>query len=353
MKEIGRETSDQLEFIPARVEVVRHVRPKYACPTCKEGVSDRADAASPCSEEHRDAEPPRPGRDLEVRGRPSALPAGEDLRAAGARSLASDARALDGEDGRSRRAAHGPDQEGDPGLRPRPVRRDALPGLEGAREDGPEPVLSLGAAGRAVGAPAHLLRVRPVAKRRGAEAAASWVRGLPADGRLRGLYGDRARDRDRARRLLGARAAEVRRGASRPEVEEQEGLEEDDEGERGAAGDAADPGAVSDREEAQGRVARGATSCSTGGVASRSSRRAQPGSTTSIGRVPPQSSDREGDGLPGSAVAEARSRVRGWPHPAGHEPGRERDPAVRRRAQELALRRHDRWEPEPAPTSTG
>ena len=38
MKEIGRETSDQLEFIPARVEVVRHVRPKYACPTCKEGV---------------------------------------------------------------------------------------------------------------------------------------------------------------------------------------------------------------------------------------------------------------------------------------------------------------------------
>lgn len=38
MKEIGRESSDQLEFIPARVEVVRHVRPKYACPSCKEGV---------------------------------------------------------------------------------------------------------------------------------------------------------------------------------------------------------------------------------------------------------------------------------------------------------------------------
>lgn len=38
MKEVGRETSDQLEFIPARVEVVRNVRPKYACPTCKEGV---------------------------------------------------------------------------------------------------------------------------------------------------------------------------------------------------------------------------------------------------------------------------------------------------------------------------
>jgi len=36
--EIGREQSDQLRFIPATVEIVRHVRPKYACPTCKQGV---------------------------------------------------------------------------------------------------------------------------------------------------------------------------------------------------------------------------------------------------------------------------------------------------------------------------
>jgi len=36
--EIGRETADQLKFIPATIEVLRHVRPKYACPTCKEGV---------------------------------------------------------------------------------------------------------------------------------------------------------------------------------------------------------------------------------------------------------------------------------------------------------------------------
>ena len=36
--EIGRETSDQLKFIPATVEIVRHVRPKYACPSCKQGV---------------------------------------------------------------------------------------------------------------------------------------------------------------------------------------------------------------------------------------------------------------------------------------------------------------------------
>jgi len=38
LAEISRETSDQLKFIPATVEILRHVRPKYACPTCKEGV---------------------------------------------------------------------------------------------------------------------------------------------------------------------------------------------------------------------------------------------------------------------------------------------------------------------------
>ena len=36
--EIGRETSDQLNFIPARAAIVRHIRPKYACPHCKQGV---------------------------------------------------------------------------------------------------------------------------------------------------------------------------------------------------------------------------------------------------------------------------------------------------------------------------
>ena len=36
--EIGREQSDQLQFIPATIEIVRHLRPKYACSTCKQGV---------------------------------------------------------------------------------------------------------------------------------------------------------------------------------------------------------------------------------------------------------------------------------------------------------------------------
>ena len=36
--EIARETSEQLEFIPATARVTVHVRPKYGCPTCKTGV---------------------------------------------------------------------------------------------------------------------------------------------------------------------------------------------------------------------------------------------------------------------------------------------------------------------------
>lgn len=36
--EIGEECSEQLDIIPAQVRVIRHVRKKYACPQCSEGV---------------------------------------------------------------------------------------------------------------------------------------------------------------------------------------------------------------------------------------------------------------------------------------------------------------------------
>jgi transposase len=36
--EIGRETSEQVEFIPATARVLVHVRPKYGCPRCKIGI---------------------------------------------------------------------------------------------------------------------------------------------------------------------------------------------------------------------------------------------------------------------------------------------------------------------------
>ena len=38
LQRIGEEVSEQVELIPAVIQVIRHVRPKYACGTCKEGV---------------------------------------------------------------------------------------------------------------------------------------------------------------------------------------------------------------------------------------------------------------------------------------------------------------------------
>ncbi len=38
LRRIGEETSEQLEYIPATLQVIRNVRPKYACPECEDGV---------------------------------------------------------------------------------------------------------------------------------------------------------------------------------------------------------------------------------------------------------------------------------------------------------------------------
>lgn len=38
LERIGEEVSEQLDIIPSRVRVLRHIRPKYACPCCSQGV---------------------------------------------------------------------------------------------------------------------------------------------------------------------------------------------------------------------------------------------------------------------------------------------------------------------------
>ncbi len=38
LERIGEEISEQLDFKPAQVRVIRNIRPKYACPCCKSGV---------------------------------------------------------------------------------------------------------------------------------------------------------------------------------------------------------------------------------------------------------------------------------------------------------------------------
>ena len=47
LERIGEETSEQLDVIPAKVQVLRHVRLKYACPCCREHVRTAALPAQP------------------------------------------------------------------------------------------------------------------------------------------------------------------------------------------------------------------------------------------------------------------------------------------------------------------
>lgn len=47
LERIGEETSEQLDVIPAKVRVLRHVRLKYACPCCREHVRTAALPAQP------------------------------------------------------------------------------------------------------------------------------------------------------------------------------------------------------------------------------------------------------------------------------------------------------------------
>jgi transposase len=44
---IGEDTTEQLDYVPGRVLVFRHIYPKYACPCCKDGVTSAPTAASP------------------------------------------------------------------------------------------------------------------------------------------------------------------------------------------------------------------------------------------------------------------------------------------------------------------
>ena len=45
--EIGSETSEQLEYIPASYKVIEHIRVKYACPHCEEQVALAAKPPQP------------------------------------------------------------------------------------------------------------------------------------------------------------------------------------------------------------------------------------------------------------------------------------------------------------------
>jgi transposase len=44
---IGEDTTEKLDFVPSKLKVERHVYPKYACPSCKNGVVSAPPAPSP------------------------------------------------------------------------------------------------------------------------------------------------------------------------------------------------------------------------------------------------------------------------------------------------------------------
>lgn len=47
LKHIGDEVSEQLDIVPAKIQVIRHIRRKYACPCCEQGVKTAPLPAQP------------------------------------------------------------------------------------------------------------------------------------------------------------------------------------------------------------------------------------------------------------------------------------------------------------------
>ena len=44
---LGQDDSERVEYIPASLDIIQHVRPKYACPQCHDGVVQAPMAAMP------------------------------------------------------------------------------------------------------------------------------------------------------------------------------------------------------------------------------------------------------------------------------------------------------------------
>ena len=44
---IGKDVTEQLDYIPGKLEVLRHIYPKYACSCCKNGVITAPTASGP------------------------------------------------------------------------------------------------------------------------------------------------------------------------------------------------------------------------------------------------------------------------------------------------------------------
>jgi transposase len=148
--EIGREESEQLEIIPAKLRRVRHIRPKYGCPTCKEGVK-----VAPV--------PPQPI--------PKSIASPALLAHVATQKFVDgmplyrqevDPGLLDGEGRAPFPTLDQSDPRRHPGHGLRAGGRDPLPSAEGTGAKGDEPFVPLGAAGGGPGSAGRPVSLRPL-----------------------------------------------------------------------------------------------------------------------------------------------------------------------------------------------
>jgi hypothetical protein len=111
LSRIGEETCEKLDYIPAKMQVLRHIRPKYACKAC-EGVEDDgstvkiAPAGTTDSQKHGYRGAAGPHCRLQICRCTAAVPPTKNLQAVGGRFVTGNAGQLDDPGGRALPAGH-------------------------------------------------------------------------------------------------------------------------------------------------------------------------------------------------------------------------------------------------------
>jgi hypothetical protein len=78
MARLGKDVTEVLDYVPGRFQLIRHVRPKYACKAC-DAITQAPAPAMPTPARPGDASDAGPPPGLEVLRPPAALPAERDL----------------------------------------------------------------------------------------------------------------------------------------------------------------------------------------------------------------------------------------------------------------------------------
>ncbi|MBK6348614.1 MAG: IS66 family transposase zinc-finger binding domain-containing protein [Proteobacteria bacterium] len=152
LTEIAPEVSEQIDYAPARVQVLRHLRAKYVCPGCEQCVK-----TAPVAPQLLPKTNAAPGLLAAGHGQVCRQPAvaspGTDLRPPRHPPAAGDPGGVDDRTAHAADPAAEPDGRADPRVGLRAHRRDAAAGAE-ERAGGEYRALDVGAGGRCAGAAA-------------------------------------------------------------------------------------------------------------------------------------------------------------------------------------------------------